>query len=234
MARHVVVADGAGGHGVRDPGVGQRRGACGSPVMRGNGRAGAAEGARPGPKLHSSSSLAPSVSLLVAKSSKSSTSPVAASSESSMSSMRPLLRSRIGPFGAARSGLALPFGAGPRRPGPASSKSRGGRGARGGPPAGAPPPPPPKPPPAPPPPPKPPPPPPPNPPPPPGPPGGRGENGRCSRSRASLIASGRPLRACPLNWRITSSATARSANSTNAKPRGRPVSRSTGSATCAG
>jgi formin 2 len=80
---------------------------------------------------------------------------------------------------------------------------------------------------------------PPNPPPPPPgrganppPPGGRG--GRSSRARASLTASGRPWKGCESNLRITSSATARSANSTNANPRGRPVSRSTGMATWEG
>jgi hypothetical protein len=78
---------------------------------------------------------------------------------------------------------------------------------------------------------------PPNPPPPPGrgakpPPGGRG--GRSSRARASLTARGRPWNGCESNFRITSSATARSANSTNANPRGRPVSRSTGMATWEG
>jgi len=80
---------------------------------------------------------------------------------------------------------------------------------------------------------------PPNPPPPPPgrgakppPPGGRG--GRSSRARASLTASGRPWKGCESNFRITSSATVRSANSTNANPRGRPVSRSTGMATWEG
>ncbi len=79
---------------------------------------------------------------------------------------------------------------------------------------------------------------PPNPPPPPPgrgakpPPGGRG--GRSSRARASLTARGRPWNGCESNLRITSSATARSANSTNANPRGRPVSRSTGMATWEG
>ena len=79
---------------------------------------------------------------------------------------------------------------------------------------------------------------PPNPPPPPPgrgakPPPGRG-GGRSSRARASLTARGRPWNGCESNLRITSSATARSANSTNAKPRGRPVSRSTGMATWEG
>src|ERR1700687_1571252 len=64
---------------------------------------------------------------------------------------------------------------------------------------------------------------------------GRGAEGpRSSRARASLTASGRPLNAWPLNRWIASSAWARSANSTKANPRGRPVSRSTGSTTCDG
>jgi len=77
-------------------------------------------------------------------------------------------------------------------------------------------------------------------PPPPGrglenPPGRGGPPGpRSSRARASLTASGRPLNICPLNFWIAASAWARSANSTKANPRGRPVSRSTGSTTCEG
>src|SRR5262249_34964220 len=57
---------------------------------------------------------------------------------------------------------------------------------------------------------------------------------RSSRARASLTDSGRPFNGWPLNFLIASSACDRSRNSTNAKPRGRPVSRSTGSTTCDG
>src|SRR5205085_8586066 len=67
------------------------------------------------------------------------------------------------------------------------------------------------------------------------PPPGRGPPGpRSSRARASLTASGRPLNGCPLKRWIACSACARSMNSTKANPRGRPVSRSTGSTTCDG
>jgi hypothetical protein len=52
--------------------------------------------------------------------------------------------------------------------------------------------------------------------------------GRSSRARASLTARLRPWNGWASNLRTTSSASVRSANSTNAKPRGRPVSRSTG------
>ena len=69
---------------------------------------------------------------------------------------------------------------------------------------------------------------------PPNPPPGRGPGGRSSRARASLTARLRPWKGCASNFRMTSSAWARSANSTNAKPRGRPVSRSTGITTCDG
>src|SRR6185295_1869220 len=68
---------------------------------------------------------------------------------------------------------------------------------------------------------------PPKPPPPPPNPPGRG-GGRSSRARASLTARLRPWNGCASNFLMTSSAAARSVNSTNAKPRGRPVSRSTG------
>ena len=94
-------------------------------------------------------------------------------------------------------------------------------------------------------PPKPPPPPPPKPPPgrgppKPPPPGGRGlkppgrGGGRSSRARASLTARLRPWNGWASNRLMTSSAAVRSANSTNAKPRGRPVSRSTGITMCDG
>lgn len=64
---------------------------------------------------------------------------------------------------------------------------------------------------------------------------GRGPEGpRSSRARASLTARGRPLNTCPLNRWMACSACARSLNSTNANPRGRPVSRSTGRTTCDG
>jgi hypothetical protein len=70
---------------------------------------------------------------------------------------------------------------------------------------------------------------------PPNPPPGRGPpGGRSSRARASLTARLRPWKGCASNFWMTSSAWARSANSTNAKPRGRPVSRSTGMTTCDG
>ena len=71
-------------------------------------------------------------------------------------------------------------------------------------------------------------------------PGGRGEKlpggrgGRSSRARASLTARLRPWNGCASNRLTTSSAAARSTNSTKAKPRGRPVSRSTGITTCEG
>jgi hypothetical protein len=83
-----------------------------------------------------------------------------------------------------------------------------------------------------------------NPPPPPAYPPGRGApyppvrggppGPRSSRARASLTASGRPMNSWPSNFLIASSATARSAYSTNANPRARPVSRSRGRTICVG
>ena len=71
---------------------------------------------------------------------------------------------------------------------------------------------------------------------PPNPPPGRGgpPGPRSSRARASLTASGRPMKSCPSNCLIAASACERSAYSTKAKPRARPVSRSSGRTICVG
>ena len=65
---------------------------------------------------------------------------------------------------------------------------------------------------------------------PPGPPAGRKPPPAppASRGRASLTESERPMNGCWLNRLMASSAIGRSRYSTKAKPRGRPVSRSTG------
>src|SRR4029079_15127239 len=70
--------------------------------------------------------------------------------------------------------------------------------------------------------------------PPPPPPPGRKPPGApppASRGRASLTERGRPMKGWWLNREIACSAIARSRNSTNANPRGPPVSRSTGRTT---
>jgi hypothetical protein len=160
---------------------------------------------RPAPRRYSWS-FSTSSGAAVATSSNSTA--ASAPGSSSTSNTRPPPRTRIGPFGPAsprgRDGVRLPFG-GAGGPKFRSRRPPGSPPEAGGPPMGMD-----------------------------GGPDGRYPGPRSSLGRASLTDNGRPWKGCPFKRRMTSAATASSAYSTKAKPRGRPVSRSTGKATDSG